>query len=331
MSSLAQRRSFLTLLGGAAAAWPAAAGAQQDGRLRQVGVLTGGTEDNSDTRAQLAALRDGLAKLGWIEGRNLRINPRFSGTDPDRMRPYAVELVSLAPDVILASSRPATTAVQDQTKTIPIVFTAGNDPVTEGLVQNIARPEGNTTGFTSFVDSISGKWLELLKEAAPPITRVALVFNPQTVNAGYFRPIEEAAPRLGVQAIKIPVRDPLETVRALDAFAAEPNGGLLVVPVLPNDSYQMLHRVAAQHRLPDIHSNRNRVAEGGLMTYAADSLDRYRRAATYVDRLLRGAKVSELPVQFPTKFELVINLKTAKAIGLTIPEAFLLRADEVIE
>jgi putative ABC transport system substrate-binding protein len=324
------RRDFAAVLGGAAAL-PIAARGQQDGRVRRIAILAGSTDDDSTTRAQLTALREGLAKLGWVEGRNLRIDLRFTLADPDRMRAYAIELVSLAPEVIVTSSRPATTAAQEQTRTIPIVFTAGNDPVTSGLLQNIERPEGNTTGFTSTTDSISGKWLELLKEAAPHITRVALVFNPQTVNAGYFRPIEAAAPLLGVQALKMPVRDPLEIVRALDAFAAEPNGGLFAVPVLPVESYQMLIRLAAQHRLPSIHSNRRFIAAGGLMTYTTDYLDNYRRAATYVDRLLHGAKVSELPVQFPTKFELVVNLKAAKAIGLTIPEAFLLRADEVIE
>jgi len=233
--------------------------------------------------------------------------------------------------VILTTSAPATRAVQEQTQTIPIVFTAGNDPVTNGLLQNTARPEGNTTGFTSTVDSLISKWLELLKEAAPHITRVALVFNPQTANVGYFRPIEVAAPMVGVQTLKTPVRDPLEMVRAIDAFAAEPNGGLLVVPVLPDDSYQMLLRLAAQHRLLAVYGNRRVVAAGGLMSYATDFPDIYRRAATYVDRLLRGAKVSELPVQFPTKFELVINLKSAKAIGLTLPATLVDRADEVIE
>jgi putative ABC transport system substrate-binding protein len=324
-----QRRKFITLVGGAAAAWPIAARGQQDGRVRRVGVLAG--PDDSTTRTNLAALREGLAKLGWTEGRNLRIDLRYTGTDPDRMRDYAVELVSLVPDVIVTTSPPTAAAVQEQTKTIPIVFTAGTDPVSNGLLQNIARPEGNTTGFTNSVDSLSGKWLELLKEAAPHITRVALVFNPQTVTANYFRSIEAAAPLLGVQAIKTPVSNPLELVRALDAFAAEPNGGLLVVPVLPTDSTQMLYRVVTQHRLPAIHNTRGRVADGGLMTYATDFPDIYRRAAAYVDRLLRGTKVSELPVQFPTKFELVVNLKAAKAIGLTIPEAFLLRADELIE
>jgi len=299
--------------------------------VRRIGVLTGSTEDDSTTRANFAALREGLAKLCWIEGRNLRIDLRITGSDPDRERANAAELVGVAPDVIVASSAPSTRAAQEQTKTIPIVFTAGNDPVANGLLKNIAQPEGNTTGFTSTVDSLIGKWLALLKEAAPHITRVALVFNPQTVNVGYLRSLEAAGPPVGVQTLKTPVRDPLEMVRAIDAFAAEPNGGLLVVPVLPIDSYQMLHRLAAQYRLPGIHSNRRGVADGGLMTYATDAPDNYRRAAAYVDRLLRGTKVSELPVQFPTKFELVVNLKTAKALGLKIPESLLLPADEEIE
>jgi putative tryptophan/tyrosine transport system substrate-binding protein len=320
-----RRRDFITLLGGAAAAWPLAARAQQEEKVRRIGVLAGTIEPT-----WLAALRDGLAKLGWIEGRNLRIDLRFTLSDPARMRADAMELVNLAPDVIVTSNRPATAAVQELTKTIPIVFTAGNDPVSNGLLQNIARPEGNTTGFSSTVDSLLGKRLELLKEAAPHITRVALVFDPQTVNVGFFPSIEAAAPLLDVQAIKTPVRDPLELVRAIDVFAAEPNGGLLVVPVLPEDSYKMLHLVAAQHRLPAIDSDRPKVADG-LMTYAVDFSDIYRRAAAYVDRILRGTKVSELPVQSPTKFELVINLKTAKALGLTLPPTLLARADEVIE
>ena len=316
------RRQFITFLGGAAA-WPLTAWAQQEEKVRRIGVLAGTIEPT-----WLAALRDGLAKLGWIH--NLRIDLRFTLADPARMRADAVELVSLAPDVIVTTNRPGTAAVQEQTKTIPIVFTAGNDPVSNGLLQNIARPEGNTTGFSSTVDSLLGKRLELLKEAAPHITRVALVFDPQTVNVGFFPSIEAAAPLLDVKAIKTPVRDPLELVRAIDAFAAEPNGGLLVVPVLPEDSYKMLHLVAAQHRLPAIDSTRPKVADG-LMTYAVDFSDIYRRAAAYVDRILRGTKVSELPVQSPTKFELVINLKTAKALGLTLPPSLLARADQVIE
>jgi putative ABC transport system substrate-binding protein len=325
-----KRRAFISLLGGAAA-WPMAARAQQDGRVRRIGVLAGGTEDDSATRANFTALQEGLAKLGWIEGRNLRIDLRFTGSDPDRMQAYAVELVSLSNEVIVTTNFPATRAAQGHTKTVPIVFTAGTDPSTNNLLQNIARPEGNTTGFTSTVDSLSGKWLELLKEAAPHVTRVALVFNPETVNVGYFRPIEAAASRLRVQALKTPVRDPLEMVRAIDSFATEPNGGLLVVPVLPLGSYQMLLRLVAQHRLPAIHSSRDRVASSGLMSYAADITDNYRRAAAYVDSILRGAKISDLPVQFPTKFNLVINLKAAKAIGLVLPPTLLSRADEIIE
>jgi putative ABC transport system substrate-binding protein len=321
-----RRRKFITALGGAAV-WPLAARAQQQQgeRVKRVGVLTGSNDE------RIRVFREGMQKLGWIEGRNLRIDSRFTLGDPNRIRTDAVELVTLAPDVIVTTSRPATTAVQEQTTTIPIIFTGGNDPATQGVLQNIARPEGNTTGFISTVDSILGKRLELLKEVAPQITRVAIVFNPQTVNVGFFPFIEAAAPLLGLEAIKTPVLDPLETVRAIDAFAVQPNGGLLVVPVLPVDSHLMLYRVAGQHRLPAIHPTRGHVVEGGLMTYATDASDLVRRAAAYVDRLLRGAKVSELPVQFPTKFELVVNLKTAKAIGLAVPQSILLRADEVIE
>jgi putative tryptophan/tyrosine transport system substrate-binding protein len=326
-----QRREFITLLGGAAV-WPGAAWAQQPDRMRRIGWLTGTTEDNPGTRANLAALREVLAKLGWIEGRNLRFDLRFTAQDPDRIRAYAMELVSLAPDVIITGSAPATRAVQLQTQTIPIVFTAGGDPVSNGVVQNIARPEGNTTGVTNAFDSFGGKWLELLKEAAPHVKRVALVFNPEITVPGYLASIEAAAQSLGMQAIKSPFRNPLEIVRAIDAFAAEPNGCLLVVPVPPSGAnLELILLLAVQHRLPAVYPFRQNVADGGLMTYAPDFPDLNRRAAAYVDRLLRGAKVSELPVQFPTKFELVINLKTAKAMGLTIPEAFLLRADEVIE
>jgi putative tryptophan/tyrosine transport system substrate-binding protein len=326
-----KRREFIAGLG-SAAAWPVATRAQQGDRVRRIGVLSGGSEDSLVTRANLTALREGLATLGWIEGGNLRIDLRFTASDPARTRAYAAELVSLAPDVIVTTSRPATTAAQQQTQIIPIVFTAGGDPESSGEVRNIRRPEGNTTGVTNAMDSLSGKWLELLKEAAPPITRVALLFNPQTVNSSYFPAIEAAAPLLGVKAIKTPVRDPLEIVRAIDAFAAEPNGGLLVVPVLPSGAnFEMLVRLAAQHRLPAVYYSRVGVVAGGLMTYAAVSSDSYRRAATYVDRILRGAKVTELPVQFPTRFELVINLRAAKALGLDMPPSLLARADEVIE
>ena len=327
-----RRRDFMTFLGGAAATWPHAARAQQSERVRRVGILSSGVEDNSVTRAQLTTLREELAKLGWIEGRNLRIDLRFTATDPERVRTYTMELVSLAPDVIITTSRPTTIAAQQQTKSIPIVFAAGGDPASNRLVQNITRPEGNTTGITNATVSLGGKWLEVLKEAFPHIARVALVFNPETVGPGYLPAIEAAAPLLGVQTIRTPFRDPLEVVRVLDEFAREPNGGLMTVPVVPvGASYEMVIRLAAAHRLPAVYYSRVGVAAGGLMTYDAVTTDLYRRAAAYVDRILRGAKVSELPVQFPTKFELVINLKAAKAIGLEIPATLLARADEVIK
>ena len=338
-----RRREFITLLGGVAAApamlLPRAARAQQDGRMRRIAVLQGdaGSERDPAYQANLAVFREALTKLGWIEGRNLRIDHRAGAGNLDRMRADAAELVGLAPDVIVTRTAAATQAMQRQTQSIPIIFTGvGGDPVGTGIVGSIARPEGNTTGFTNLFYSISGKWMELLKEAAPRIARVALVFNPD-INSnilsggGYAAPIEAAAPVLAVQLIKMPVRDGLELVRAIDAFAGEQNGGLLALPGSIGVNRELLIRLAAQHRLPAVYPDRSFVAEGGLMSYGSIEIDRYRGAATYVDRILRGAKVGELPVQYPTKFELVVNLKTAKAIGLTIPETFLVRADEVIE
>jgi putative ABC transport system substrate-binding protein len=299
--------------------------------MRRIGVLSIGLENDP----VLAAFRDGLAKLGWIEGRNLRIDLRFGADNPDRIRASAAELVNIAPDVILSSGGVATQAVQQRTQTIPIVFVGGGDPVVGGLVQSIARPEGNITGFSAFEPSIAGKWLELLKEAAPRLTRVALLFNPELRVTGpaYTSAIKAAAPAFAVQTMEMPIRDPIEIVRALDAFAAEPNGGVLVLPATAATTaiQGAILQLTAQHRLPAIYTNRDDIAAGGLLAYAADTADMSRRAASYVDRILRGAKVIDLPVQFPTKFELVVNLKTAKAMGLTIPEVFLLRADEVIE
>jgi putative ABC transport system substrate-binding protein len=334
MSLSMQRREFIGGLG-AAAAWPRVAGAQQGGGMRRIGWLIGGAENDLGSRASRAALQEALAKLGWIEGRNLRIDLRFGAGDPAQIRAYAAELVGLAPDVMVTGTGAATEAVRQQTQTIPIVFTAGPDPVATGLLRSIARPEGNITGFSTLEPSIAGKWLELLKEAAPRVTRVAIVFNPELAPSApiYISLIEAAAPTFGVQAIKMPVRNAVDTVRAIDAFAAEPNGGLLVLPPTPTTAIrETIFQLAAQHRLPAIYNtNRSDADAGGLLAYSPDRVDQNRRAASYVDRLLRGAKVSELPVQFPTKFELIVNLKTAKAIGLTIPEAFLLRADELIE
>jgi putative ABC transport system substrate-binding protein len=318
-----KRREFITLLGGAAT-WPLAARAQQ----RRIGVLLG-----ADEQANLSALLDGLAKVGWIEGRNLRTDFRFGEGDLDRIRAYAAELVRLAPDVIFAIGGAPTSALQQQTQTISIVFT-GPDPVGAGLVRNIAKPEGNITGFSVFEPSIVGKWLELLKEAAPRLARVAIIFNPELVLSAsrYLSPIEVAASALGVQAVKTPVRNPVDIVHAIDAFGAEPNGGLLVLPPPPNTSVRnTILQLAERHKLPAIYPSQPDAAAGGLLAYATDVVDLHRRAASYIDRLLRGAKINELPVQFPTKFGLVINLKAAKAIDLNISSTLLTRADEVIE
>jgi putative ABC transport system substrate-binding protein len=338
-----QRRSFLTLLGGAAASSAVLrprAGHPQDGRIRLVGVLEGGACSQRDPgiRLGLAIFREALAKHGWSEGRNLRLDVRFGAGNLDLMREAAAQLVAQTPDAIVTVTATATQAVQRQTKSIPIVFTAvGGDPVGSGLTGSIARPDGNVTGFTNLFDSISGKWMELLKEAAPNVARVAVIFHPD-VNpgidrgTGYGPAIDAAAPTLGVELTKAPVRDGLELVRALDAFASRPNGGLLVLPPGPTgDNRGLTTRLAAQHRLPTIFGERSWIGDGGLMSYGSIAADRYRGAALYVDRVLRGTKVSELPVQYPSRFELVVNLRTAKAIGLTIPEAFLLRADELIE
>jgi len=329
-----RRREFITLLGGAAAAWPLAARAQQDGRVRRIGLLIGRAESDLLSQASRAALQEALAKLGWIEGRNLRSDVRFAADDLNRLRAHATELVKLAPDVIVTYAAVATRAVQQQTQTIPIVLVGGGDPEAIGLVRNIARPESNTTGFSGPEPSIASKWLELLKEAAPRVTRVAIIFNPELAPTApiYISLIEAAAPALGLRAIKTPVRNAIDIARAIDAFAAEPNGGLLVLPP-PNTTAirETIIPLAVQHRLPAIYPGQADAAAGGLLAYSADSVDASRRAASYVDRLLRGAKVADLPVQFPTKFALVINLKTAKAIGLDIPAFLRQRANEVIE
>jgi putative ABC transport system substrate-binding protein len=323
------RREFISLLG-AAAIWPLAA----RGRIRRIGWLVGRAENDPVSRADRAAFQEALAKLGWTEGRNLRIDLRFAADDPDHIRAYAMELVGLAPDVIVTGAAFATRAVQQQTQTIPIVFIGGGDPAAIGLVQNIERPESNTTGFSGPEPSIAGKYLGLLKEVAPRVNRVAIVFNPEIAPTApnYISLIEALAPALGIHAIKTPFRNAIDIVRAIDSFAAEPNGGLVILPP-PNTTAgrETIVPLAAQHRLPEIYPGPGDAAAGGLLAYTTDTVDRHRHAASYVDRLLRGAKVADLPVQFPTKFELVINLKTAKAIGLTIPEALLSRADKVIE
>jgi putative tryptophan/tyrosine transport system substrate-binding protein len=325
-----RRREFIGILG-STAAWPFAAHAQQDGRMRRIGIFKRGAEADHLIQEQWRALLEGLAQLGWIDGRNVRFEVRVVAEEPDRVRMHAEELVRSAPDVIAVGSLVTTRALLEWTRTIPIVFANVGDPVAGGLLKNIARPEGNATGITSQYQSIAGKWLELLKEAAPSITRVALVFVPGIVAESYFASIDSAAQALGIKAIRTPYRNAAELERAVEAFAVEPNGGLLMVPPPPSYHRELLKQVAIKYRLPTIYSSKDYIADGGMMSYGGASIEPYRIAATYIDRILRGAKISELPVQFPTKFELVINLKTAAAIGLTIPESLLFRADEVIK
>jgi putative tryptophan/tyrosine transport system substrate-binding protein len=329
-----RRREFTALFTGAAATWPLAARAQ-NGRVRRIAVMQGGSENEPDTLDNLAALRDGLAKLSWMEGRNLRVELRFGGGDFNRMRVQAAELVKLNPEVILAHTAAATLAAQQQTRTIPIVLIGGSD--NSGGVKNIARPEGNTTGFPHQYTSMSGKWVEYIKEAARHVTRIGVVYNPQnntTPGVAFSGTIEAAARALDIDVGMVGFRDMVELNRAIESFAAEPNGGLIVTPnaaTATRDSRQAVLLPATRHRLPVVHWDKRYPADGGLMSYGSDIADLHRRAATYIDRLLRGTKISELPVQFPTKFDLIINLKAAKAIGLTIPETFLVRADQVIE
>jgi putative ABC transport system substrate-binding protein len=328
-----RRRDFIALLGAAAtpALRPLAARAQQEGRAKRVGFLVARLDDGGGADARVTAMRESLARLGWIEGRNLRVDYRPATGDPDRLHALAVELVSLAPDVMVTTAS-TTRAVLEQTQTIPIVIAQGGDPVASGLVRNIARPEGNITGFSTLEPATAGKWLALLKEAAPHLTRVAVLFIPEfgpTVPS-YLASIDAAALALGVQVVSRPYRNAIDTVRAIDAFAAEPNGGLLLLAP-GTGAVETIIPLAQEHRLPAIYPLRDHVVAGGLMCYVGGDPDQYARAASYIDRLLRGTKVADLPYQFPTNYELVINLKAAKAIGLTIPPQLLLRANKLIE
>ena len=336
-----RRREFITVLGGAAAAWPLSARAQQPGdRKRLIALLMGGSASDPLWQANAAVVRESLAKMGWIEGLNLRVELRFGEGDADSMRAQARELVRLAPEAILATTGAAARALQQETKSIPIVVAAAGpeEDSAVALVKNIARPEGNMTAFPILFYSVGGKWVELLKEAAPAVARVALVFNPDTFTAklsgGYFDAINAAAQVLGVKTVNISFEHAADLDSAISAFPREPNGGLIILPgaaTSTRDVRQSVLLLAARHRLPAIQWTKSYPADGGLMSYGSDYADMHRRAAGYIDRLLRGAKVSELPVQYPTKFDLVVNLKAANAIGLTIPETFLVRADQVIE
>jgi len=327
------RREFIMLLGGAAAAWPLAARAQQGGRMRRVGVLQNLASDDPAEQARLMAFGQGLQELGWTIGRNVRIENRWSAGDPERIRRNTEEMVALAPDVILASGNAGVAPLLQATRTVPVVFVIVPDPVGAGFVDSLARPGGNATGFIAYEYGLSGKWLEVLKEIAPGVTRAAVIRDPALASGpGQFAAIQSIAPSLGVEVSPVNVRDAGEIERAITAFAHSPNGGLIVTgSALVGLHRHLIIALAARHKLPAVYVERTYVAAGGLVSYGSDFLDQYRRAASYVDRILKGEKPADLPVQQPTKYELVINLKTAKALGLDIPPTLLARADEVIE
>jgi putative ABC transport system substrate-binding protein len=328
-----KRREFITLIGGAAAAWPLAARAQQSEQKRRVGVLMGLAAEDTEARDRIAAFEQGLQQLGWTNGGNLQIDYRRGAGATDLTRRYADELVALAPDVILASGGTVVGPLLQATRTVPIVFTQTPDPVAAGFVASLARPGGNATGFTTSEYGVSGKWLELLKEIAPGVTRAAVLRDPTIPSGiGQFASLQSAAPSFGVELSPVNVRDASEIEHDVTAFARGSNGGLIVTSSgLAAVHRQLIITLAARHRLPAIYSYSYFATSGGLISYGPDPIDQYRRAAGYVDRILRGEKPADLPVQAPTKYELAINLKTAKALGLTVPPTLLARADEVIE
>jgi putative tryptophan/tyrosine transport system substrate-binding protein len=329
-----RRREFITLLGGAAASSPLAVRAQQTERVRRIGVLMAVAESDPDVHLSLAAFQQSLHGRGWSEGRNLRLEYRWGAADASRIRTFARELVDLSPDIILAYATPSVVALMQETRSIPIVFLSVTDPLGQGLITSLAHPGGNITGFSVFEISLGTKWLEVLKEIAPRMTRATIIFNPETAPYYplYLRSIEKGAPSFALGLVAVHVHNDVEIGRAISTAGRDPNGGLIVLP----DTFNFVHReliigLAARHRLPAIYYFRYFPRDGGLMSYGPDEIDNFRRAAGYVDRILKGAKPATLPVQQPTKFELVINLKTAKALGLEVPAKLLATADEVIE
>jgi len=329
-----KRRELIALFGGAAA-WPIAAFAQQSERVRRIGVLTGAglDADDLDMHARIGAFEDGLKQLGWTNGQNVRIDIRAGAGDADRLRRYAEELVALAPDVILTTGASAVPPLLKATRNVPVVFTNVVDPVGAGFVDSLAKPGGNVTGFVSFEYSLSAKWLELLKDIAPRVTRVAVIRDPEiSAGTGQFGAIQGAASSFGLEVAAVSPREASEVERAIAAFARTPNGGLITTSsALAIGRRDLIVGLAAKHKLPAVYYRRVFLTSGGLISYGPDVIDLSRRAAGYVDRILKGENPAELPVQAPSKYELVVNLKTAKALGLTIPPAVLARADEVIE
>jgi putative ABC transport system substrate-binding protein len=329
-----RRRDFLSLIGGAAATWPLAVRAQQPARLRQVAILRAEVAGDPEGLRNSGALIQGLQALGWTQGRNVRIEQRWAGGSVDAMKALAKELVALEPDVIVVVSTPVSAAVMQETHTIPIIFVQNFDPVGSGLVKSLVAPDGNITGFTSYEPGISSKWLELLKGVAPQVARVAIMYNPQTAPyAGVFlRSVEAASPIFAIQPIAMPIQDSGTIEKSIEAFAREINPGLMVLPDATTTVHEkLIVKLASQHRLPAIYPWRHYVTAGGLMCYAVDLPVLWRRAASYVDQVLKGEKPANLPIQQPTKFELVINLTAAKAVGLTIPASILSLADDLID
>jgi putative tryptophan/tyrosine transport system substrate-binding protein len=331
LAARVRRRKFMALVS-AAAAWSVAARAQQPRRFRRVGVLSFSTEDG--WRSLLAAFFAGLKDLGWVDGDNLHIDTRFASGKTDRMTAYASELIALSPDVILAVSPLEVRAIQHQTSTVPIVFALAADPISQGIVENLAHPGGNVTGFSSFEFSMGGKWLEIFKEVAPHIHRVSLIFNPETASymESFLRSVQAVAKTFEMEAVAAPVHDVPEMERVFARLSGEPGNGLIFPPdVFTGIRGGSIVGLVAQYRLPAVYSGPEWVQGGGLLGYGPKVRDNFYRAASYVDRIFKGARPADLPVQAPTKFQLSVNLRTAKALGLTIPESFLLRADEVIE
>jgi putative ABC transport system substrate-binding protein len=327
-----RRREFITLLG-AAAAWPLAARAQQGERMRRIGVLMNLAADDAEGQARLAAFLRGLQQLGWIEGRNAHLDIRWGAGDAERFRRYAAELVALAPDLILAASGSTMPPLLHATRTVPIVFVQVADPVGNGFVASLARPGGNATGFTNIDFSMSAKWLELLKQIAPGATRAAVLRDStEPTGIGQWGALQSVAPSFTLELTPVGVSDPGEIERAIAGFANLPNGGLIVTASAPTAVHRdLIITLATRHRLPAVYAYKYFITSGGLISYGPDTIDPYRRAVGYIDRILKGEKPADLPVQAPTKYELVINLKTAKSLGLEIPDGLLARADEVIE
>jgi putative ABC transport system substrate-binding protein len=327
-----RRREFIMLIG-AALAWPHAARAQQTGAMRRIGVLVNNVETDPEVQGQIAAFRQSLEQLGWSEGRNIHIELRFTANNYEQLPHLAQELVALNPDVVFATTTPAVKALQARTRTIPIVFVYASDPVGAGLVSSLARPGGNITGLLLYEDSITGKWLGMLKEISPPLVRAALLANPKGFTYDYFlRSSKTIAPALGIEIVPAPVENDVDIERHIEALARAPNGGLFVPPDITTVQHRdLVIALAARYRLPAVYAFRYFAAAGGLMSYSIDIREQHRQAASYVDRILRGANPAELPVQAPTKYQTVVNLKTAKTLGFDVPPTLLVRADEVIE